>query len=168
MHQRRVAEKPDSSGAPIPGRPVVFLWKEGWDEQTPALEKVLEFLNISDQSPYFFPYFSEGISWGVFRSIGKYRELYSCVYVLFPAGDCRQRILDRIAQELPADMPYEVYEVDESDMGRFFWRASSWDLAEEKEGVHFPSDGREAKGESLNEKVNTVGMRSAYHVPSTE
>lgn len=165
MNQEHVVEKDDA-----PGRPVVFLWKEGWDEKTPALEDMLRFLNLGDQSPIFFQYFSEEI-WVALHSIGEYRELYSHAYFLFPAGDCRQRILDRIVQELPDDMPYEVYEVDETDMGRFFRRASSWDLAEEKEGVHFPSDGREAKGESLNEKVNTVGkvgMHSVYHVPSTE
>lgn len=124
MHQRRAAEKPDSSGAPIPGRPVVFFWKEGWDERTPILEEVLEFLNIGKQDPIFFRYFSKDI-WGVFTAIGEYRGFYSRVYFLFPMGVCSQGILDRIAQELPDGMHYEIYEIDEADKGRFFRRTSS-------------------------------------------
>ncbi len=135
MYQRRVAEKPDSSETLIPGRPVVFLWKEGWDERTPILAEVFKFLDISDQSPCFFPYFSEDI-WEVFPLISEYRELYSHVYLLFSKGDCNKEIHSRIAQKLPDGMSYEIYEIDETDKGRFFRRTSSWDLAGERARVH--------------------------------
>lgn len=134
MNQRRVSEEPKSSEALASGRPVVFLWEEGWDEQTPLLAKVLVFLNIGDQSPIFFPYFSEEI-WAALHLIGKHRALYSHVYLLFPKGNCSKEIRSRIAQELPDGIPYEIYEIDKADKGRFFRRTSSWDLAERREGI---------------------------------
>lgn len=120
----------DSSKNTLPT--VVFLGKHSWQGGSFILRPLLLFVNPdNDKNLCFFTSLMGNMS--EFLSLVKEcRNLYSRVYFLFPKGACSEEMLRKIDCDLPRGLPYEVFEIDECDRGRFFRRGSWWDLRKEK------------------------------------